>query len=205
MFAKTIVDSDSFLDMPLSTQAVYFHLSMRADDEGFINNPKKILRMVGASEDEIKLLIAKRFILDMDDGIVVVKHWRVHNYIQKDRFKPTVHTEKREKIGIRDNNVYTLDTECIHVVRVGKDSIGKDSKAKARVFKKPTIEEVSTYIREKDLNVDANEFFEYFETGNWIDAKGNKVKNWKQKVLTWHKHSKTVTVEEDHDWSKYAK
>jgi len=127
MFAKTIVDSDSFLDMPLSTQAVYFHLSMRADDEGFINNPRKIMRMVGAGEDEIKLLIAKRFILDMEDGIVVIKHWRMHNYIQKDRFKATVHTEKREKLTLKKNNVYTMDTECIQDVDTGKGRLGKSS------------------------------------------------------------------------------
>lgn len=85
MFAKTIVDSDSFLDMPMSSQCLYFHLSMRADDEGFINNPKKIQRMIGASEDDLKLLIAKSFLISFDTGVVVVKHWKIHNYIQSDR------------------------------------------------------------------------------------------------------------------------
>lgn len=109
MFSQKIIDSDAFIDMPLSTQAVYFHLSMRADDEGFINNPKKILRMIGASEDEIKLLIAKRFILDMESGVVVIKHWFVHNYIRKDRIKPTSHIEEKSRLVIKDNDSYT---EC---------------------------------------------------------------------------------------------
>ena len=79
MFSLRIVDSDEFLDMPLSTQALYFHLSMRADDEGFINNPKKIRRMIGASEDDLKLLIAKSYLIAFDTGVVVIKHWKIHN------------------------------------------------------------------------------------------------------------------------------
>lgn len=86
MFAKTIIDSDAFLDMPLSTQALYFHLAMRADDEGFVSNPKKIQKMIGASDDDCKLLILKRYILTFESGIVVIKHWKIHNYIQSDRF-----------------------------------------------------------------------------------------------------------------------
>ncbi len=116
MFAKTIIDSDAFLDMPLSTQALYFHLSMRADDEGFINNPKKIQRMVGASDDDLKLLCAKNFIIPFETGIVVIKHWKIHNYIQKDRYKPTVYTEERERLKLKDNGAYSMDTDCIQDV-----------------------------------------------------------------------------------------
>lgn len=130
MFAKTIIDSDAFLDMPLSTQALYFHLSMRADDEGFINNPKKVQRMIGASEDDLKLLIAKRFIIPFESGIVVIKHWKIHNYIQKDRFKETVYKEERELLSVKDNGAYTLDTGCIQdgytletQVSIGKDRL----------------------------------------------------------------------------------
>ena len=95
MFAKTIIDSDAFLDMPVSTQLLYFHLSMRADDDGFINNPKKIQRMVGCAEDDLKLLMAKRFIIQFESGVVVIKHWKIHNYIQSDRYKPTVYTQEK--------------------------------------------------------------------------------------------------------------
>lgn len=135
MFAKTIIDSDAFMDMPLSTQALYFHLSMRADDDGFINNPKKIQRMIGASDDDLKVLIAKRFIIPFDSGIVVIKHWKIHNYIQKDRYKPTVYTEEKKRIETKGNGAYTeMDTNCIQNVskmetqyRLGKDSLVKDS------------------------------------------------------------------------------
>ena len=137
MFAKTIIDSDAFLDMPLSTQSLYFHLCMRADDDGFINNPKKIQRMIGASDDDLKVLMAKRFIIPFDSGIVVIKHWKIHNYIQKDRYKETVYVEEKSTLKIKDNKAYTLsDTDCIQdgysletQVRLGKDrlEIGKDS------------------------------------------------------------------------------
>ena len=108
MFAKTIIDSDAFLDMPLSSHALYFHLSMRADDDGFINNPKKIQRMIGASDDDLKLLIAKDFIIPFESGIVVIKHWRIHNYIRNDRYKSTVYEEEKSMLDTKDNNTYTM-------------------------------------------------------------------------------------------------
>ena len=82
MFAKTIIDSDAFLDMPLSSQALYFHLNMRADDDGFVNSPKKIQRLIGCTDDDFKLLIAKSFIIPFESGVVVIKHWRINNYIR---------------------------------------------------------------------------------------------------------------------------
>ena len=107
MFAKTIIDSDMFLDMPLSTQALYFHLSMRADDDGFINNPRKIQRMIGASDDDLKVLVMKRFILPFDSGVVVIKHWKIHNYIRNDRYKETVYQEEKALLELKENGAYT--------------------------------------------------------------------------------------------------
>lgn len=145
MFAKTIIDSDAFLDMPLSSQSLYFHLSMRADDDGFINNPKKIQRMIGASDDDLKLLIAKSFLIPFESGIVVIKHWKIHNYIQNDRYKETVYLEEKEQLKIKDNKAYTLSnnamyTECIQdvsnletQVRIGKDRLDKDRLGEDRV------------------------------------------------------------------------
>lgn len=106
MFAKTIIDSDLFLDMPLTTQALYFHLSMRADDDGFINNPKKILRMIGCNEDELRLLIAKKFVIPFESGVCVIKHWKIHNYIRKDRYKETGYLEEKSQLELSDNNIY---------------------------------------------------------------------------------------------------
>lgn len=130
MFAKTIIDSDAFIDMPLSTQALYFHLSMRADDDGFINNPKKIQRMVGASDDDLKLLVAKRFIIPFESGIVVIKHWKIHNFIRTDRYKETVYQEEKAMLDVKENKAYTLgipnDNQMDTQYRLGKDSLGED-------------------------------------------------------------------------------
>lgn len=113
MFAKTIIDSDAFIEMPLSAQALYFHLGMRADDDGFVNNPNRVRRDIGAAEDDLKLLALKRFIIAFESGVVVIKHWRIHNYIQNDRYKPTVHTKEMACLQVCENRVYT---ECIHHV-----------------------------------------------------------------------------------------
>lgn len=149
MFAKTIVDSDAFLDMPLSSQALYFHLSMRADDDGFVNNPKKIQRVIGAADDDLKLLAVKRFVIPFDTGVCVIKHWRIHNFIRSDRYKETVYQEEKNQLITKDNKAYTLrqddETQTLPdvgmtvgipvvsnldtQVRLGKDRIelGKDS------------------------------------------------------------------------------
>lgn len=134
MFAKTIIDSDAFLDMPISTQALYFHLSMRADDDGFINNAKKIQRMIGCSDDDLKILLSKNFVIPFESGVCVIKHWKIHNLIQKDRYKPSVYLDEKAKLSLKNNNVYTMDTNCIHdvssldsQVRVGKGSLVKSS------------------------------------------------------------------------------
>lgn len=132
MFAKKITESDAFLDMPSSTQMLYFHLSMNADDDGFVNNPKKIQRMCGASDDDFKLLIAKRFVILFESGVIVIKHWKMHNYIQSDRYRPTDYVEEKSMLGLKKNKSYTLDenkmdTKCIQDVSVGKVSKGKDS------------------------------------------------------------------------------
>ena len=154
MFTQKIVDSDAFLDMPLSSQALYFHLNMRADDDGFVNNPKKIQRMIGASEDDLKLLIAKRFILGFENGVIVIKHWRMHNLLRKDRYNPTQYQEQMARLQLKENGSYTETTEIPMIEapdnqtattwqpddnqmatqdRIGKDSIGKVSIEKDRI------------------------------------------------------------------------
>ncbi len=107
MFTQKIIDSDAFLDMPLSTQALYFHLNMRADDDGFVNNPKRIQRTIGASDDDLKLLFAKRFVIGFESGVLVIKHWRMHNTLRKDRYNPTQYQDELSLLDVKDNNAYT--------------------------------------------------------------------------------------------------
>ncbi|MFA7019438.1 MAG: hypothetical protein WC239_10690 [Sphaerochaetaceae bacterium] len=135
MFSMDIIDTDHFLDMPATTQLLYFHLSMRADDDGFVSSPKGIIKLIGASEDDMKLLIGKQFAIRFDSGICVIKHWKIHNYIQKDRYRETIYQEEKLMMKEDINGAYLLDTECIQnvskmdtQVRLGKDSLGKLSK-----------------------------------------------------------------------------
>ena len=185
MFTKKITESDAFLDMPLSSQCLYFHLNMSADDDGFVNNPKRILRTIGASEDDLKLLIAKAFVLVFESGVIVIKHWRMHNTLQNDRYHPTDYQEEFSLLGIKDNKSYTwkqngniLETE---------HNVTKPNETKQR-FVPPTLEEVTEYCLERKNNVDPKKFYEYYSVANWKDAKGNPVKNWKQKMIAnWEK------------------
>lgn len=108
MFTMKIVDSDAFLDMPATTQCLYFHLNMRADDDGFIGNPKRIMKITGASEDDLRLLIAKRFVLTFEDGVIVIKHWRMHNTLSRDRYVETSYTDEKKMLLLKDNGSYSL-------------------------------------------------------------------------------------------------
>lgn len=136
MFSLKIVDSDLFLDMPLSSQCLYFHLSMRADDDGFVNNPKKIIKIIGANEDDLKILIAKGFVIVFEQGIIVITHWRINNFIRKDRYKPTLYENEVQSLSQTKNGMYIKEVGC-HLVAgrltSGQPSIDKVSIDKGRV------------------------------------------------------------------------
>lgn len=133
MFAKTIIDSDAFLEMPATSQLLYFHLAMRADDEGFINKPKTIMKIVGAKEDDLNILAARKFIIPFNSGVVVIKHWKIHNYIRGDRIHETKYKNERDLLENDENNAYTLcqsnvsqvSDNCHTEVRLGKVRLGK--------------------------------------------------------------------------------
>lgn len=143
MFAKSIVLSDAFLDMPLSARCLYFTLNMLADDDGFVNNPKSIMRQCGTQEDDLKILLIKKFLLAFESGVIVIKHWKVHNYIQKDRYKTTKYIEEKNLLELDNRSIYSKKDECIQnvynldtQVRLGKDrlELGKDSIGKVISF-----------------------------------------------------------------------
>ena len=129
MFSKVITNSDSFLEMPSSSQNLYFHLNMNADDDGFVDKVKSIMRMIGAKDDDLRVLIAKSFIIPFDTGIVVIRHWRINNYIQKDRYKETIYSDEKESLSIDKSGLYTKCIQDVYKmdtqVRLGKDSIDK--------------------------------------------------------------------------------
>lgn len=208
MFAKTVIDSDAFLDMPVTAQLLYFHLAMRADDDGFINKPKTIMRMCGCKEDDMKVLFAKQYIIPFESGIVVIKHWKIHNYIQKDRYKPT-NLEERKQVELDENMVYqpitdchraiyNADTECIQAVsgtdtqvRLGKDRLDiladKPPTQKRKAFTLPTVEEVKAYCAERNNSIDAQHFVDYYTANGWKVGK-NPMKDWKAAIRTWERN-----------------
>jgi len=136
MFSLKIVDTDLFLEMPATTQNLYFHLSMRADDDGFISSPNKIMKFVNCTKDDMKILVAKQYVIPFESGVCVIKHWKIHNYIQKDRREPTIYKEEKSILQEVDKQyVIGLDTKCIQNGYIGKDrlelgevSVGKSKK-----------------------------------------------------------------------------
>ena len=192
MFAKTIIDSDAFLDMPLSAQALYFHLSMRADDDGFVNNPKKIQRMVGASDDDCKLLVMKKFIIAFESGVIVIKHWKIHNYIQKDRYKPTVYQEEKTALSTKENgsytdciqDVYSMDTQVsIGKLSEGKDSTVKNNKHKYGEYKNVLLSDEDIEKLKTEFPTDWEERIE--RLSSYMASKGTSYKNHLATIRNW--------------------
>ncbi len=199
MFAKTIIDSDAFLDMPMSARLLYYDLAMRADDDGFNNSPKKVMRTIGATTDDMNILIARKFIIPFENGVVVIKHWRIHNYIRKDTYTETPYKEQKSLLEFDENKAYRIKKDdCLLSVndpltqdRLGKDSIGKDSIDNiepTKRFKKPTIEEIQAYCDERNNGIDAERFYDYYESKGWKVGK-TPMKDWKASVRTWERNN----------------
>lgn len=218
MVSKTIIDSDLFLDMPVTARLLYYDLIMRADDDGFVDSPKKIMRMVGASQDDLALLAMKKYIFPFDSGVVVIKHWRLHNYIRKDTYKPTIHQNERARLELDSNNAYELQDNiiengvnidnCVDRRRtvdesltqdsIGKDSLGKDSieigekeekRTTAKRFVPPSVEEVRAYCLERGNNINAEQFVDFYTAKGW-KVGNNSMKDWKAAVRTWEQRDK---------------
>ena len=169
MFSLKIVDSDLFLDMPLSSQCLYFHLSMRADDDGFVNNPKKIIKIIGANEDDLKILIAKGFVIVFDQGIIVITHWKINNFIRKDRYKPTMYIDQKQQLYQTDNGAYISEEKVgCHLVNQrlssGQPSIDKGRLDKVSIDKgrgeeeSPPPPNSKTYGEFQNVNLSDEEY-----------------------------------------------
>ena len=176
MMSKSIIKSDTFLDMPATTQNLYFHMLLDADDDGFINAPKSIMRMIGAKDDDMKVLAAKQFVIPFESGVVVIKDWKIHNYIQNDRYKPSTLPE-RDLLNIQKDKTYTLkgdvsrmDTECIQTVSIGKDRLGKVRLGKDRIGKDSI--DILCHVSHDDVDKSHIEIIEYLnvKTGSKFKA-----------------------------------
>lgn len=212
MMAKSIIKSDQFLEMPMSSQLLYFHLLLDADDDGFINAPKSIMRVIGAKDDDMRVLQAKGYTIPFDSGVIVIKHWRMHNSLRKDRYNPNPQLEnERKQLIINDRKEYELvttwqptgnqlATNGYHSIgndSIGKDSIGKDSIGSGRDksqptrthFTPPTLEEVKAYCIERNNNIDAEYFIDFQEARGWVLSNGKKMKDWKATIRTWERNN----------------
>ncbi|HGA0643171.1 TPA: DnaD domain-containing protein [Streptococcus agalactiae] len=132
MFSNIITDTDRFLDMPASSQNLYFHLNMHADDDGFVDSPKRIMRNVGAGNDDMNVLLSKKFVLNFDSGLILIKDWKIHNVIRKDMYKPTVYTEEKSQIIVDDTKSYQFRNEYVPQNRLDKNRLDKNRLDKDR-------------------------------------------------------------------------
>jgi hypothetical protein len=198
MFAKSIIDSDAFLDMPCTTQSLYFHLCMRADDDGFVSNPKRIQRMLGASDDDLKILLSKRFILAFDSGVIVIKHWRIHNYIRKDTYRETLYSEEKSQLFEKPDGAYTdhavtaPSRVCDASVdgsltqdRLGKVSIDKDSKHKHGQYENVLLTDSDFEKLQNEFPTDWLERIE--RLSEYIASTGKTYKNHLATIRAWAK------------------
>ena len=205
MFSLKVVDTDMFLDMSPSAQNLYFHLGMRADDDGFVSSPKKIMVMVNASEDDMRVLLAKNFVIKMaTNGIAVITHWHTNNLIRPDRYQETEYKEEKNRLNLSDGK-YNQDFGLLNVipngnqmatqVRLGKDSIGKDkeevvSLPSPKGFKKPSIQEIQEYCTERSNGLNPEQFFDFYESKGW-KVGSQTMKDWRAAVRTWEQRNRS--------------
>ncbi len=218
MFAKTIIDSDAFLEMPTTSQLLYFHLAMRADDDGFVNKPKSLMRMVGCKDDDLKLLFVKKFLIPFESGVVVIKHWKIHNYIRKDTYTETKYKEEKSTLELDENSAYRLaDPSPLQIrdesvtgsstqvrlgkdrdrLEVGKDSVGEDIEEAAPP--KPTRHKYGRYknvlLTDEDYEKIQSEFpHDYTERierlSEYMASTGKSYKNHLATIRNWARKDK---------------
>ena len=202
MLCTDITRSDAFLEMPQSTRLLYYDLVQEGDDEGFVDNPKSIMKLTGATDDDMKILLSKKFVIlpDEEKGVIVIKHWYIHNYIRSDRKIETNYKELKSLLTMDENNAYQMPTKCLPTdyqvgaqVKLSKDKLSKDNNKTH--FTKPTLEEVMEYCTSRHNNVDADRFWNYYESNGWKVGR-NSMKDWKACVRTWEKNSSPAKRED---------
>lgn len=205
MFALDVIDTDRFCEMPVSARLLYYELGMRGDDEGFVQNPKRIMLTTGTTADDLKILAAKGYVILFDSGVLVITHWRQNNFIQKDRFHETTCLAEKAQIQTTDSKIYELlpsgnklDTPCILTVsdleaQIRLDKTRKEEKARApssRRFTPPSVDEVAAYCRERGNGVDAQRFVDFYASKGWkVGSSG--MRDWRAAVRNWERQDNT--------------
>ena len=197
MMTKKVTDDDNFMNLSSSAQALYLHLNMSADDDGFCNQVSICMFKAHASVQDLQSLLERRYIYQFENGVIVIKHWRMANALRKDRYTPTAFKEELSRLRINDNGSYTmvanglpdgcqLVADCLPQDRLDKDSLDKVNKKeiKERKFRPPTLDEVKAYCTERNNAVDPQHFIDYYTANGWKVGK-NAMKDWKAAVRTW--------------------
>lgn len=204
MFSLQVVDTDRFMEMPVSAQALYFHLGMHGDDDGFVSSPRKIARAAGCNEDDIRLLVAKQFIIPFNSGVVVITDWKVNNTLKNDRYQETIYQSEKAMLQSEKSGKYILgtnmDPECFQVGtnmepqhnitehNIDKHRITNGVKAgkppSRHSFSPPTVDEVKAYCQANGYSVDAERFVDHYESNGWMVGK-NKMRSWEAAVRNW--------------------
>lgn len=231
MMAKSVIDTDQFMDMPVTAQNLYFHLLLRADDDGFLSNVKQVQRMTGNKDDDLKILFAKQYLIPFESGVVVIKHWKIHNYIQKDRYHPSRLPEK-EEVEVNNygewekksvSSVSNVYPDCIQHVSIGKDRLGKDRLGKDRKDIKPSRHRYGEYknvlLSDADVEKLKNEFPNDWEgrierLSAYMASTGKSYKNHLATIRNWARMAKErdeksqaaevkqFSGNEDEEWKK---
>ncbi|WP_347283032.1 hypothetical protein [uncultured Muribaculum sp.] len=208
MFTKKVTNDDEFISLPSSAQALYFHLNQEADDDGFNKQVQTALFKAHASIDDLKILMLKNFVIRFESGVIVIRHWRMHNTLRKDRYTPTNFQDELQLLGLKESGEYVLGCQTVaerlpqvkseevreDKVRLDKGRLEEDAPQSVAAsntrFKKPTLEEITAYCTERKNNVDPQAFFDFYESVGW--RVGNKpMKDWKACVRTWERREQT--------------
>lgn len=205
MFDKSITNSDNFLELPDSSQILYFHLSMNADDDGFIDNWKSIMRMTGTKEDDLKILITKSYVIPFDSGVIVIRHWRMNNYLRTDRYKETTHKEEKKLLSLGENEEYLLQNKVgIPLVYPDKNRLDKNSIEEKEIYKeKESYGEFQNVLltKEEYRKLEKSNLLPYIEKlSSYIASKGKRYKSHYATILTWSRKDKTSENIELPEW-----
>ena len=214
MFSKEITNTDRFQSMKPSSQALYFHLGMNADDDGFIGNPMSITKCIGAVENDLKTLAESGYLIPFEGGVYLITDWLINNYIRSDRYKPTIYQEYLRQISFDDSRRYVICQPCgSHLVDTDKISIDKHSIGEISIegrapqttkrFCPPSFSEVKEYCLENGYSIDPEKFITYYDANGWKIGR-NPMKDWKAAVRLWSKNEKAILQKSAPDFSSWA-
>lgn len=208
MFSLLVTDTDKFLDMSASAQALYFHLGMHGDDDGFVCSPRKIARAAGCNDDDLRLLASKGYIIPFESGVVVITDWAINNTLKNDRYHPTIYAEEKAMLTSDTNGRFRLGSNLEpsrnHAGSISEPepNVTKPNTAKPNRenraatpprtrFSPPSVDEVRAYCQDRKNTVNAERFCDYYAANGWVQGKGKPIKDWRATVRTWERRGES--------------